>query len=236
MYICVAMDYFTKWPEAYALPNHEAETVAEVLMSVFFTRFGVPGELHSDQGREFESRIFQQCCTLLGVHKTRTTLLRPQRDGMVKRFNRILAEEIAKYCHDDKQDWDLWLPFVLIVYRSAEQEATGYTSDRLMFVQKVHLPLHLATGRPPGEKLPPPTPKYMATLQRRMEATRQRVAQNLRVAGQAMARWHQQRSSDASYVEGDKLWLHNPRRKRGLLQSSKVPGRVLLLYWRPSLM
>lgn len=29
----VYMDYFTKWPEAYALPNHEAKTVEEVLVS-----------------------------------------------------------------------------------------------------------------------------------------------------------------------------------------------------------
>ncbi|KAK3882385.1 hypothetical protein Pcinc_013251 [Petrolisthes cinctipes] len=56
-FICVVMDYFTKWPEAYALPNHEAGTVAEVLVDQFFARFGVPRELHSDQGREFESRV-----------------------------------------------------------------------------------------------------------------------------------------------------------------------------------
>lgn len=34
--ICVCMDYFTKWPESYALPNHEAETIAEVLVSVLY--------------------------------------------------------------------------------------------------------------------------------------------------------------------------------------------------------
>ncbi|UYV65106.1 K02A2.6-like [Cordylochernes scorpioides] len=31
-YILVAMDYFTKWPEAYAIPNQEATTVAKVLV------------------------------------------------------------------------------------------------------------------------------------------------------------------------------------------------------------
>ena len=49
-YILIAMDYFSKWPEAYALPNQEAVTVADVLVSQFFSRFGVPAELHSDQG------------------------------------------------------------------------------------------------------------------------------------------------------------------------------------------
>ena len=54
-YILIAQDYFTKWVEAFALPNQQATTVAEVLVDQFFCRFGVPMELHSDQGRNFES-------------------------------------------------------------------------------------------------------------------------------------------------------------------------------------
>jgi hypothetical protein len=46
-YLLIAMDYFTKWPEAYAIPNQEAATVAEALVTNFFCRFGVPRELHS---------------------------------------------------------------------------------------------------------------------------------------------------------------------------------------------
>ncbi|ROT68742.1 hypothetical protein C7M84_013108 [Penaeus vannamei] len=103
------MDYFTKWPEAYALPDHEAETVAEALVNNFITRFGVPCELHSDQGREFESVVFQECCRLLGIKKTRTTALRPQSDGLVERFNRTLIHEVAKYCSSYQRDWDVKL-------------------------------------------------------------------------------------------------------------------------------
>ena len=43
-YVLVAIDYFTKWMEAYPLPDQEATTVAEAL---------VHGMLHSDQGRNF---------------------------------------------------------------------------------------------------------------------------------------------------------------------------------------
>jgi hypothetical protein len=35
------MDYFTKWPEAYAIPNQEASTIA-ALVTNFFCRFGIP--------------------------------------------------------------------------------------------------------------------------------------------------------------------------------------------------
>jgi hypothetical protein len=45
----------TKWPEVYAFPNQEASRVAVALLTNFFCRFGVPRELHINQGRNFES-------------------------------------------------------------------------------------------------------------------------------------------------------------------------------------
>ena len=38
-YLLVVSDYFTKWPEAYSLPNQEAITVAEVLVKEFVSRY-----------------------------------------------------------------------------------------------------------------------------------------------------------------------------------------------------
>ena len=57
-YILTVMDYFTKWPEAYCLPDQEAETIVDALVEGMFSRFGVPEVIHNNQGRNFESRIF----------------------------------------------------------------------------------------------------------------------------------------------------------------------------------
>jgi hypothetical protein len=76
------MDYITKWPEVYAIPNQEASTIAETLVTNFFCRFGIPWELHSDQGHNFESHLLQEVLQRLGVSKTRTTPLHPQSDGL----------------------------------------------------------------------------------------------------------------------------------------------------------
>ncbi|XP_037781064.1 uncharacterized protein LOC119577548 [Penaeus monodon] len=77
--------------QACVLLNYEAETIKEFLVTQVFTQFGVSGEVHSDQGREFESRVFRKCRRrLLGVHKTRTTPLQPQSEGMVERFSATL--------------------------------------------------------------------------------------------------------------------------------------------------
>jgi hypothetical protein len=83
-YLLIAMYYFTKWPEAYAIPNEEASVVAEDLVANF-CHFGISRDLHSDQGRNFESRLLQEVLQRLELSKTRTTPLYPQSDGMVER-------------------------------------------------------------------------------------------------------------------------------------------------------
>uniref|UniRef100_A0A6M2DRM9 RNA-directed DNA polymerase n=1 Tax=Xenopsylla cheopis TaxID=163159 RepID=A0A6M2DRM9_XENCH len=93
-YILVIADYFSKWTEAFALSNQETKTVAETLVEHVFRLFGVPLELHSDQGRNFESHVFKEICELLGVRKTRTTPLHPQSDGIVERFHRTLLNHL----------------------------------------------------------------------------------------------------------------------------------------------
>jgi hypothetical protein len=40
-YLLTTMDYFTKWPEAYAIPNQETSTIAEALVTNFFCGFGL---------------------------------------------------------------------------------------------------------------------------------------------------------------------------------------------------
>ena len=69
-YILVAADYFTKWIEAYAIPNQEATTVAHKLLDEMFCRFALPEKLHSDQGRQFEAEVTTQLCQFLQIEKT----------------------------------------------------------------------------------------------------------------------------------------------------------------------
>ena len=76
-HILVVADYFTRWTEAYAIPNQEAVTVAKKLTEEFFLRFSPPEQLHSDQGRNFESALIAEICKLLGIKKSRTTPYHP---------------------------------------------------------------------------------------------------------------------------------------------------------------
>ena len=118
-YILVAMDYFTKWPETYAVPDQSAATTAGRLVDEMFCRFGVPEELHSDQGRNFEAQVCAEVCRRLGIKKIRTTPLHPQSNSHAEHFNHTLATQLAILTSHQQRDWDLHLPLVLWAYRTA---------------------------------------------------------------------------------------------------------------------
>ena len=59
-YILVVWDSFTRWIGAYAMPDQTAKTIANILMTEFFSRLGLPLELHSDQGRSLNHKSFNK--------------------------------------------------------------------------------------------------------------------------------------------------------------------------------
>ncbi|KAK3882386.1 hypothetical protein Pcinc_003791 [Petrolisthes cinctipes] len=142
---------------------------------------------------------------------------------MVERFNRTLADELAKCCDESQRDWDTKLPVLLMAYRSGVHEATGYTPACLMLGRELHLPVDLATGRPPDEELPTVTTGYATALQERLDKAGRQVRSNLQLAGQAMRQRYSQRVREARYAVGDRVWLNNPRRKRGLSPKLQSP-------------
>ena len=102
-YILVIGHYFSKYTEAYALPDHTAQTVARVVVEQWICRYGVPRIIHSDQIRGFESHLFTEMCRLLDIDKTKTCPYRPQSDGMIERFNRTVAQMLATFVKGNRK-------------------------------------------------------------------------------------------------------------------------------------
>lgn len=57
--------------------------------------YGCPGPIQSDQGKEFESKLFKEICRLFQIDKTRTTPCHPQSDGMVEIMNRMIKDMLS---------------------------------------------------------------------------------------------------------------------------------------------
>ncbi len=73
-YAVVFMDYLTKWPEVFAVPDQTSLTIAQLLVDHVICRHGVPAELLSDRGGCFLSDLMQELTGLMGIHKPRPPL------------------------------------------------------------------------------------------------------------------------------------------------------------------
>ena len=67
------MDYFTKWVEAEALANIRDVDVKEFVWRNIVTRFGVLKSLVSDNGLQFDSKVFHKFCNDLGIKNRYST-------------------------------------------------------------------------------------------------------------------------------------------------------------------
>ena len=220
-YILVASDYFTKWVEAYAIPNQEAITVATKLVDEFFCRFSVPEQLHSDQGRQFESGVLQEVCRLLKIYKSRTTPYHPQSDGLVERFNRTLISMLATTVHDNPTDWESHLKKVCMAYNTSVHSSTGFSPFYLMFGRQAKLPLDIVYGSAPtkAELHHQYARKLKQTLERAYSTAREHVGTAVERAKET----YNGKVHGDSFEAGDLVWLNNPVVPRGVPRKLHCP-------------
>ena len=105
-YILMVIDQFTKWVEAFAIPNQSAETIADVVLNEYFSRFGIPLNIHTDQGKNFDGSLMNAVCEKLKITKTRTTPYHPSSNGQVERYNRTLLQMIRCYVDKEHSEWE----------------------------------------------------------------------------------------------------------------------------------
>ena len=215
-WILVVGDYCTKWMEAYPLPDATATTVALKLVNEFICRFGVPQELHSDRGTNFESEVFGEVCRLLGISKTRTTAYNPKSDGLVERFNKTLVNIVSVMIDPQRRqrDWDEFLPYATSAYRCTPQDSTGESPNMMMLGREVSLPIDLVTECEGVES--DSGQDFVENLRTNMQSAHQRAQECLGKNAQRQKRNYDRRAAHRGFKEGQFVWLFNPAKKKGV--------------------
>lgn len=201
-------DVFSKYTLAVPTRDQRAETVAQALVTEWFYRFGVPGRLHSDQGRNFESSLIRQLCEFYGVEKSRTTPYHPAGNGQCERFNRTLHNLLHTLPVSRKRDWVASLPQVVFSYNSTPHQATGESPHFLMFGQEPRLPIDFLLGRDPRPR-EGSVHDWVLEHQTRLQVAFAGARERLQVMADRRKAHHDQHVRDEPLVEGQLVYLRN---------------------------
>lgn len=206
-YLLTFQDHFTKYPEAIPISDQTAETVAKIFVTHIVARHGAPKILITDQGTNFVSKLFKEVCNLLNIEKIQTTAYHPQSNGVIERSHRVFKDMLSHYISQSQQDWDEWIPYVLLAYRSQVHSSTGYTPFFLLHGRDIVLPF--------DDILKAKTIKYdvstnyASELMARLNQVFVYVRENMQKSKDKVNHYFNKKSKEKLFELGDLVYLHD---------------------------
>ncbi|VFQ85727.1 unnamed protein product [Cuscuta campestris] len=132
-WIVVAIDYFTKWVEAKPLAGITGRQMIDFVGTNILCRFGVPRQIISDNGTQFEEAEFQDFLKTWRIQHTKVSVAYPQANGQVENANRTIIHGIKKKLLSEGSKWVDELPRILWTYRTTPRRTMGDTPFGLAY-------------------------------------------------------------------------------------------------------
>ena len=168
--VLVVTDHFTRYAQAYVTTSQTAVTVARVLFTQFFTQYGWPTKLITDQGPQFEGKLFQQLAREAKMRKIRTTPYHPEGNAQCERFNQTLLNMLGTMPSNAKKEWQEWVSAMTHAYNCTVSRTTGFAPYYLMFGREPKIPIDIELNLPSKrEEVTPRT--YVDRLKQKLEYT-----------------------------------------------------------------
>ncbi|XP_071698959.1 uncharacterized protein [Rutidosis leptorrhynchoides] len=142
-YLVVAIDFFTKWVEAKPLRTITSNQVRDFFWESIVCRFGVPNEIVSDNGTQFEGNPFRSWCQDLNIKQLFTSVVHPQANGQCEVTNRDIVHAIKARLGMKHSGWVDELPKVLWAHRTMYKNSTGETPFSLVYGSEAVIPAEI---------------------------------------------------------------------------------------------
>lgn len=209
-FLLTVMCASTRFPEAIPLPKITAPVVSKALVK-FFSMFGLPKVVQSDQGTNFKSKVFAHVLKSLGIKHMTSSPYHPESQGALERFHQTLKAMLRKHCQVSEKDWDDGVPLVLFAAREAVQESLGFSPAALEFGHEVRGPLkvlreHLITP----EKKVTNIPEYVSKLRDRLQQACSLVREALTSSQVRIKQHYDRKAVIHEFKPGDKVLILSP--------------------------
>ena len=138
--LLVATDYFSKWIEAKAFSSIKDRDVTQFIWKNIVCQFGIPRSIVSDNGPQFDSRVYRNLCQKLKIKNLYSTPRYPQSNCLAKASNKTLLIALKKRLDSAKGKWVNELPGVLWAYRTISRKSTDISPFSITYGMEAIIP------------------------------------------------------------------------------------------------
>ena len=138
--LLIAIDYFSKWIEADAFSSIKERDVTRFIWKNIVCRFGIPRSIVSDNGPQFDSRVYRDFFQELKIKNLYSTPWYPQRNGQAEASNKTLLTSLKRRLDSAKGKWVEELPRVLWAYRTTTRKPTDISPFALTYGMEAVIP------------------------------------------------------------------------------------------------
>ena len=222
--LLVATDYFSKWIEAEAFASIKDKDVVRFLWKSIVCRYGIPRSIVSDNGPQFDSRVYRDFCEGLNIKNLYSTPRYPQSNGQAEASNKTILTALKKRLDSAKGKWVDELPGVLWAYRTTSRRPTGISPFALTYGMEAVIPTEI--GMPTLRTDTPEQSNNEAVAENLDMADELREAASIRMASyqKRLANWYNKRTKPRTFQPGDfvlrKVFENTADPTAGKLQSN----------------
>ena len=213
-YLLLCVDSFSRFIEAFPLPNIEAKTVADALYNEIFARYGLCIELLTDRGSNYMSEVMRHLCKSLNIKHLKSSAFHPQMNRMCESANAEILKSLRCFC-TKQEDWAFHIPSILYGIRSSVNLSIGLSPFHVLFGREMRKPTDIHVD-PAAQFRSATAREYAKQLHQRLQKINELVQANTREAQDVQKSQYDQGTRLRNFHVGDRVWLRNMMKYKGV--------------------
>ena len=218
-YILLMIESFSSWCEAVSLPSQNATLIAEAVFTHIYARWSTPKILISDNAQSFNSTVLKILCQTFKVRQPKISAYKPSSNSKVEVQNSHLLERLRALCHENPNQWDIYLPACLMAMRmSCNVHSIGYSPFYVITGLNMNLDVDMSldTSKVTGD-----LKQYIENMHERVKIARQIATENKERSQQIFKAYHDRNAKQPNFKVGQYV----------LIKIEKIPkGECKKLY------
>lgn len=208
-FLITVMCAATRFPEVFPVRKITTPVVVQALTK-FFSLFGLPRVVQTDQGSNFMSKVFAQVLKQLKIQHCHSSAYHPESQGALERFHQTLKTMLRTYCLEFDKDWDEGVYWQMFAIREVVQESLGFSPSELVFAHTVRGPLKVLKEKWLCGETDQNLLDYVSRFRLKLRRACEIAKGNLEVAQARMKSWYDRKARIREFKPGEKVLVLLP--------------------------